>query len=78
MINPEGMTWKSWAEAVILVVRDVWSYGVPPDEERWRDWAVAFARAPGFARQVIPDPYQFADWREWAMRVYPMLEPTPT
>jgi hypothetical protein len=21
-----------------------------------------------------PNPYQFDDWREWAMRAYPMLE----
>jgi hypothetical protein len=31
-------------------------------------------RASPFTQQIIPDPYQFSDWREWGMRVYPMLE----
>jgi hypothetical protein len=22
----------------------------------------------------VPDPFGFTDWREWAMRVYPMLQ----
>jgi hypothetical protein len=43
-------------------------------EDDWQDWAVGFVRASDFTQRVVPDPYQFDDWREWAMRVYPMLE----
>ena len=74
MIDPKGMTWRDWADAVILDV--AWSFGVPPDETAWQDFAVGFVRAPQFAQRILPDPYQFSDWREWAMRVYPMLEGT--
>lgn len=76
MIHPAGMTWQDWASSVILSVNASWSYGVPPPEDQWRDFAVGFVRAPDFAQRVLPDPYQFSDWREWAMRVYPMLEET--
>lgn len=74
MINPIGMTWQDWAASVILAVGDAWSFGKPPAEEDWQGWAVGFLRAPSFAKNVPPDPYQFSNWRDWAIRAYPMLE----
>jgi hypothetical protein len=76
MIDPRGMTWRDWADSVVLSVSDVWSFGTPPEEAAWRDFAVGFVRAPEFAQRVPPDPYVFTDWREWAMRMYPILEGT--
>lgn len=74
MIDPRGLTLKAWADAVVLAVGDVWSFGRLDDEARWQDWAVGLARA--FSPQAVPDPYEFSDWRDWAMRAYPMLEVT--
>lgn len=74
MINPAGMTLRDWADSVILASNSAWSFGKLQDEERWQDWAVGFVRAAPFAPQIVPDPYQFTHWRDWAMRVYPMLE----
>ena len=76
MINPVGMTWQDWASSVILDTEASWSFGVPTSETDWREFAVGFVRAPSFAQRVLPDPYEFSDWRDWAMRVYPMLEGT--
>lgn len=76
MIDPRGMTWQDWACSVILSVGDAWSFGVPPGEETWRDWALGLVRASPFTQRTLPDPYQFSDWRDWAMRAYPMLEGT--
>lgn len=74
MIDPRGMGLRDWADSVILASGDAWPFGALKDEARWQEWAVNLARAPAFAQQVLPNPYQFSDWREWAMRVYPMLE----
>ena len=74
MIDPRGMTWQDWASSVILAVGDAWSFGVPPKEDQWQNFAVGFVRASNFTQRVLPDPYQFSDWRDWAMRAYPMLE----
>lgn len=74
MINPRGMTLRDWADSVILSVGDAWSFGKLEDESRWQDWAVGFVRASNFTQRAVPDPYGFNDWREWAMRAYPMLE----
>lgn len=73
-VNPVGMGLRQWADAVILACGDAWSFGRLDDESKWQDWAVAFVRAQPFAQRRPPDPYAFGDWREWAMRVYPMLE----
>ena len=73
-VDPRGMTLREWCDSVILAVGDAWSFGRLDDEAHWQEWAAGFVRAPGFASQAIPDPYGFKDWREWAMRVYPMLE----
>ena len=77
MINPTGMSLRDWADSLVLVVPAAWSFGKLLDENQWQDWAVGFVRASGITQRVLPDPYQFNDWQEWAMRVYPMLEANP-
>lgn len=74
MIDPRGMTWQDWASSVILAVGDAWSFGTPPVETEWRNWATGFVRASPFTQRTLPDPNGFLEWREWAMRVYPLLE----
>lgn len=73
-VNPLSMTWQQWADAAILNLNDTWAYGRAGPEEQWQDWAVGLVRAPNLATRVLPDPYQFSDWREWATRIFPMLE----
>lgn len=73
-VNPIGLTLRQWADAAILTTSDAWAFGKLTDEDKWQDWAVGFVRASPFTQRVLPDPYQFNDWRDWAMRVYPMLE----
>lgn len=75
MINPVNMSLQDWADSVILTINDAWSFGKLTDKN-WQDWAVAFVTANGYSQRNIPNPYGFTDWREWAMRVYPMLEAT--
>jgi hypothetical protein len=73
-VNPVGMSLLEWADAVILTTNDAWSFGKLVDETEWQNWAVGFVRASPFTQRILPDPYQFDDWQDWARRVYPMLE----
>lgn len=73
MIDPRNMSLQDWADSVILSVTDVWDFGKIVDDN-WQDWAKSFVVASGYSQRNVPDPYQFDDWREWAMRAYPMLE----
>jgi hypothetical protein len=70
------MALLDWADSVILSVASSWSFGKLTDERDWQDWASGFVRASPITQRNPPDPYQFDDWREWAMRIYPMLEAT--
>ncbi len=74
MIDPIGLTLRDWADSVILDNGDAFSFGKLIDENAWQDWAAAFTVAQPFAQRAVPDPYQFDDWREWAMRSYTMLD----
>lgn len=74
MINPTNMTLTDWADSVILSINDKQLLGRLDDETRWQDWAVGLFKSGTFSAQTLPDPYQFTDWRDWAMRAYIMLE----
>lgn len=74
MIDPHGMTLLDWADSVILSVGNAWAFGRLNNEDEWQDWAAGFLEAAPFSQRVMPDPYQFDDWHDWAMRAYPMLE----
>jgi hypothetical protein len=63
-----------WADSTIASLNVSWNFGQLTDPAEWQEWAVGFVRAPEFAQRVLPDPFQFSDWRDWAMRAYPMLE----
>lgn len=74
MIDPRFMELPEWAAAAMLATDAGSEVGQLIDPDNWQQWAVGFVRAPKFAQRVLPDPFQFSDWREWAMRAYPMLE----
>lgn len=74
MIDPRNLTMQQWFDAVLLDNASDWSFGTLLDERHWQDHAAGFVRALPFAQRALPDPYMFSDWRDWAMRVYPMLE----
>lgn len=74
MIDPHGLDFRDWADAVVLSLNAAWPFGAAGATEDWQNWAVGLVRAPPLAQRVLPDPYQFTDWRDWAERVAPMLE----
>lgn len=74
MISPLNMALMDWADSVVSVLSTTWVLGRLASDDQWQEWAVGLVRAPVFAQRGLPDPYQFSDWREWAMRAYPFLE----
>jgi hypothetical protein len=71
MIDPRGMTMHQWFDAVVLDTKSNWTFG-RLDGDDWRAYATQFLHA--FIPRVLPDPYQFDGWRDWAMRAAVMLE----
>ena len=73
-VDPHGLTLKDWADSVILTVPNSWLLGRLDSDDRWQEWATGLVRAGSFSQRNLPNPYNFTDWKDWAMRVYPMLE----
>lgn len=73
MIDPAGMSILDWADSVVLDVPATWALGRLDDPDQWQTWAMGLVRA-STTQRALPDPFQFDDWREWAQRVYPLLE----
>lgn len=38
------------------------------DEKDWQNWGAGLLNMLGIAGAGVPNPYQFTDWRDWAMR----------
>lgn len=70
--RPTGMELRDWADQVVLDLDRYGAFGRLENEAEWRDWAVQFLNNTTLGRNP-PNPYQFADWREWAERLAQLL-----
>jgi hypothetical protein len=74
IVDPRGIDLQAWADTLCLDLDD---YAVIPqlyDPDRWQDWAAGLVGINGISQQNPPSPYQFDNWREWALRFYQMLD----
>jgi len=67
-INPEGMSVIDWADNMAFALSGTVIPARLDHPEKWREWAVNILRTPSIEGQNAPDPYQFENWRDWAMR----------
>jgi len=70
--RPVGMALRDWADQIVLDLDNYGSFGRLMNEPEWQDWAVQFANNTTLGRN-LPNPYQFADWKEWAERMAQLL-----
>ena len=40
----------------------------------WQDWAAGLSAVNKIAESSAPNPYQFDDWKDWAMRFIQLLD----
>ncbi len=74
MIDPRGLTFQEWSDAIIFTLPTSWQLSDAVPEDDWRVFAAQLMRVPELSSRIVPDPSQFTDWREWAERAAPMLE----
>ncbi len=68
-IDPLGMTVIEWTDRMALPVSGTGTTIERLDDpNEWQDWAAELLDTPNLEGQNAPNPYQFDDWREWAMR----------
>jgi len=67
-IDPRQTTVDAWTAAVTL---DLEQFGSVPQllhRDRWQEWAAAVVGMSAISGVVLPNPYDFAAWDEWATR----------
>lgn len=74
--NPQDMELKDWADAVTLAIANYpesWGLG----DEGWQRWGTHFFSDPFFSRYDPPNPYQYDNWREWALKLSESMAAAP-
>ena len=74
-VDPRGIPdFIDWADYMYPTLQ---KYGIiaqfiPGDN--WQDWAAGLLALNGITALNAPSPYQFDDWKVWAMRFIQLLE----
>ena len=69
VIDPWSMPLPAWADAMVLELDAYGNLGRLDDETRWREWGEQMLNMPGISGSIVPDPYTFGTWQEWAERL---------
>ena len=69
--DPRGMTWGQYCKLMNELFAPQ-QLGVV-EEERWKDWANGMNGIGYFTQSGIPDPRDFAHWRDWATQLCGIL-----
>lgn len=76
-VNPMFMTPREWTDAMMTNLEQFGNIGRLDDEKKWQEWATQLLNLPKLAGSIVPDPYQFDDWRAWARRCIENLAEVP-
>jgi hypothetical protein len=62
---PGDLTLKDWADQVTYVIAQHAEVRYLTDND-WQSWGMLFFTSPEFSKYIVPSPYAFEDWRDWA------------
>lgn len=68
-IDPRAFdTFMEWSDRMNLILDPLRLAEKFLPGDNWQDWASEVIDSPNLEGQNAPNPYQFRDWKEWAMR----------
>lgn len=74
-VNPNFIaTFPEWADYMYPTLQE---YGVIEQityGSDWKSWAAGLSSINGLAEIGVPSPYQFEDWKDWAVRLIENLD----
>jgi hypothetical protein len=74
IIDPRGLSVIEWTD---FMTDELSGFSTPPrldDPQQWQGWALVVCQSPRIARFNPPNPYQYANWLEWAERFNQTVE----
>lgn len=66
--RPTNLSVEDWANNVTTDLRNFGFFGSLLNPDGWQQWGLQLLNNAALSN-VLPDPYAFKDWREWADRV---------
>lgn len=73
--DPRYQTWDGWASLMCEAYAGQ-QLSIPTGEKEWKDWAAGFVGIDLFAKDAMPNPYDFVEWQDWAVAVVNTLSPS--
>lgn len=77
IIDPSFLTVRQWMDFMVLNVEQFGNLGRLDDDAKWQAWGAQLLNLPALSGSIVPDPYQFTDWRTWAARLCQTLSEMP-
>lgn len=74
LTDPRFMELNLWADATVFDLENFGPIGRLENDSEWQNWAAGIIGINGISQQNPPSPYDYSDWREWAIRFYEMLD----
>jgi hypothetical protein len=74
LIDPRTVDLRLWADSVVFDLEQFGPIGRLENETEWQDWGAGLIGINGISQRNPPSPYQYDDWKEWAIRFYQMFD----
>lgn len=74
LVDPRTMRLQDWADVTVYDLEQFGPIARLENESEWQNWAAGIIGINGISQQNPPSPYQYDDWREWAIRFYQILD----
>lgn len=74
LVDPRTMRLQDWADVTVYNLEQFGPIARLENESEWQNWAAGIIGINGISQQNPPSPYQYDDWREWAIRFYQVLD----
>ena len=74
LTDPRYMSLQEWADVTVFDLENFGPIARLEKESEWQNWGAGFLGINGISQRNPPSPYDFDDWREWAIRFYQVLD----
>ena len=76
-IDPAYLTVQQWTDFMVPSLEQFGNLGRLDRDDEWRAWGVSLLNMSQLSGSIVPNPYQFDDWRVWARRLVENLSEIP-